>query len=172
MQQRRSAKNLRQRTLSCLVLLVTLGILAPGLLPRVWADEMVAAPTVQKELQPLFLLALADAPDFLAPPPREVTPEKEKEKGKETAITPFIGTSQALTLLPTPERPAIAASDVPVLDRSEVTAGVNVNLGTIKFNLGYTLPSGQVDEFVRPFGVELEPGKDVKRFSLGVKIPF
>lgn len=125
-------------------------------------------PATSEEFQPAFLLALADPPDFLAIAPAGKEPKKEEG----TAITPFIGTNQALTLLPTPERPAIAASDTVSLERPEVTAGVNVDLGTFKFDLGYTLPSSQVDNFVRPLGVDLEPGADSKRFSLGVKIPF
>ena len=97
---------------------------------------------------------------------------KEREEEKEGAITPFIGTRQVLTLLPTPERPGIAASDGVPPERPEVTAGVDVDLGRVEFNLGYTLPSAQVGEFVRPFGVDLESGSDSKCISLGVKVPF
>lgn len=115
---------------------------------------------------------MAEPPAFLAPAPADKEAEKEEEKEKGAAVTPFIGTGQAFTLLPTPERPAIVASDEIAKERPEVTAGVNVNLGAVKFNLGYTLPSGPVDEFVRPLGVDLAPGPEGKRFSLGVKIPF
>lgn len=110
-------------------------------------------------------------PEFLAP----ATATGEKNGGEdETAasVTPFIGPDQTLARLPTPERPAVSASDEIPLERPEVTAGIKVDLGTVKFNLGYTLPSGQVDDFVRPLGVDLQPGGDSKRFSLGVKIPF
>lgn len=94
------------------------------------------------------------------------------KKKSEGAITPFIDTSQVPSLLPPLERPAIAASDVAPLERAEVTAGVDVDLGTVKFNLGYTLPSDQVDELVRPFGLDLEPGNEGKCFRLGVQVPF
>jgi hypothetical protein len=137
----------------------------------VFAKEAVTLPVARQTLQTPFLVAMADFPDFLAPAPT-CKKEPQGEKGKEGGITPFIGTSQSLTLLPTPQRPAIAASDVPSLERPEVTAGVNVDLGKVKFNLGYTLPSEQVDEFIRPFGVDLESGSDGKCFSLGVKVPF
>ncbi|MDO9081402.1 MAG: hypothetical protein Q7U44_11430, partial [Desulfuromonadales bacterium] len=93
-------------------------------------------------------------------------------KKSEGGITPFIDTSQAPSVLPTLERPAIAPRDVASLERAEVTAGVDVDLGTIKLNLGYTLPSDQVDELVRPFGLDLEPGSEGKCFKLGVQVPF
>ena len=131
----------------------------PGTIPAAWPD-----------VPPPLLIAMADPPDFLAPAP---TCNKEREgKEQEGAITPFIGTRQVLTLLPTPERPAIASNDGGPLERPEVMAGVDVDLGSAEFNLGYTLPSTQVDNFVRPFGVDLEPGSDSKCISLGVKVPF
>lgn len=111
-----------------------------------------------------------ESPEYLAPtPPPE---EKSGESAATTPVIPFIGSNPALTLLPLPQRPAITASDTLPGELPEVTAGIKVDLGTVKFNLGYTLPSGQVDDFVRPIGVELKPGEDSKRFSLGVKIPF
>lgn len=121
--------------------------------------------------QPLILLAVAEPPDFLKNESSQ-TSDEDAAKGADVAITPFIGPDQALTTQPTPERPAISINETVSLDRPEVTAGVNVDLGTFNFNLGYTLPAKQVDSFVRPLGVNLEPGTDVKRFSLGVKIPF
>lgn len=108
-------------------------------------------------------------PEFLCPAP---TGNKSKEPGvkkEEVEIAPFISADQALPPLPSPERPS---SDRPFLDRPDVTAGVKIDTGAFKLDLGYTLPSGQVDELVRPLGVDLQPGPDVKRFSLGVKIPF
>ena len=156
MQLSSSKRNPPGRVGAGLLLLVALAAFSPPALAR------------QDPLPPL-LIAMADSPDFLAPAP---TCKKELgEKGKEGTITPFIGTRQVLTLLPTPERPAIA-SDVVPLGRPEVTAGVDVDLGTMKFNLGYTLPSSKVDNLVRPFGVDLDPGSDSKCISLGVKIPF
>ena len=135
-----------------------------------FARQPETIPAACPDFSPPIFIAMAEPPDFLAPAP---TCNKEQEgKEKEGAITPFIGTSQTLTLLPTPDRPAITASDVDSQERPEVTAGVDVDLGTVKFNLGYTLPSAQVDEFIRPFGVDLEPGEDGKCFSLGVEIPF
>ena len=116
------------------------------------------------------LIAVADPPEFLAPAPS--CKKAEGGKGAEGAISPFIGTDQVLTLLPTPERPAIATSDEVTPERPEVTAGVKVDLGSVKFNLGYTLPASKVDNFVRPLGVDLEPGPEGKCFSLGVKVPF
>ena len=133
-----------------------------------FAEEAMTMAAAQEELaKPL----LADPPAFLAPAPS--CKKAEDGKGEEGAITPFIGTNNhALTLLPTPERPAIVAREGVLPERPEVTAGVNVDLGTVKFNLGYTLPSHQVDEIVQPLGVDHAPGPDGKCFSLGVKIPF
>lgn len=132
-----------------------------------FAEEGMTLAAAQEDLaKPL----LAAPPAFLAPAPS--CKKAEGKKGEEGAVTPFIGTNHALTLLPTPERPAIAAREGVVPGRPEVTAGVNVDLGTVKFNLGYTLPSHQVDEIVQPLGVDLAPGPDGKCFSLGVKIPF
>lgn len=138
--------------------------------PPAFARQPVTTPAAWPNVPPPLLIAMADPPDFLAPAP--TCNKEQEEKEKEGAITPFIGTRQVLTLLPTPERPTIAASDGVPPERPEVTAGVDVDLGTVEFNLGYTLPSTQVDEFVRPFGVELEPGSDSKCISLGVKVPF
>lgn len=111
-----------------------------------------------------------ETPEFLAPAPTAEADPGENESA--TSVTPFIGPDQAISHQSTPERPAITASDEVPLERPEVTAGIKVDLGTVKFNLGYTLPSGQVDEFVRPLGVEFQSGAASKRFSLGVKIPF
>lgn len=149
-----------------LVLVLSLAIFIPPAYARQPASTPAAWPEVPRPL----LIAMADPPDFLAPAP--TCNKEQEEKEKEGAITPFIGTRQVLSLLPTPERPAIAASDGVPLERPEVTAGVDVDLGTVEFNLGYTLPSTQVDEFIRPFGVDLEPGSDSKCISLGVKVPF
>ncbi|MDZ4184392.1 MAG: hypothetical protein U1D97_05355 [Desulfuromonadales bacterium] len=143
-----------------------LGILTSPVL----AYDPVLTPPVHEDFQPKLVIVLADPPAFLAPLPiREGVVTKKKSEG---AITPFIDTSQAPSVLPALERPAIAASDVASLERAAVTAGVDVDLGTIKFNLGYTLPSDQVDELVRPFGLDLEPGSDGKYFKLGVQVPF
>ena len=139
-------------------------------IPPAYARQPETIPVAWPDVPPPLLIAMADPPDFLATAP---TCNKEQEgKGQEGAITPFIGTRQVLTLLPTPERPTIAASDGVPLERPEVTAGVDVDLGSVEFNLGYTLPSSKVDNFVRPFGVDLDPGSDSKCISLGVKIPF
>lgn len=166
MQQSLLKKNQWSRIGAGLTFVLCLGVF----IPAAFAHGAVTLPVVRREISPPFLIAMADPPDFLASAP---TCEKEQgEKGKEGAITPFIGTRQVLTLLPTPERPTIAASDVVPPERPEVTAGVDVDLGTVEFNLGYTLPSSKVDNFVRPFGVDLEPGSEGKCFSLGVKVPF
>lgn len=124
-----------------------------------------------EDFQPKLLLALATTPKYLVIEPTPTT-EAEGTGQKEGTITPFFGHNQALTDQSTPERPAIASHDEVALKRPEFTAGVHVNMGSVKFNLGYTLPSSQVDTFVRPLGVELNSGADIKRFSLGVKIPF
>ena len=166
MQQYSPKKNSLSRIGAGLVFVLCLATFIPPAFARQPETIPVACPDF---LPPLFI-AMADPPDFLAPAPSNKKTVEEKER--EAAITPFIGTSQTLTLHPTPERPAIAASDATALERPEVTAGVDVDLGTVAFNLGYTLPSSKVDNFVRPFGVELEPGEDGKCFSLGVKVPF
>jgi len=142
--------------------------LGPFISPA-FARQPLTRGAARPDLPPPLLIAMADPPAFLAPAPSCKNIEEKKEEG---AITPFIGTNHALTLRPTPERPAIVAREAVVPERPEVTAGVNVDLGTVKFNLGYTLPSHQVDEIVQPLGVDLAPGPDGKCFSLGVKIPF
>jgi hypothetical protein len=166
MQQYSPKKNFLSRIGAGLVFLLCLATS----IPPAFALPPETIPVACPDFSPPIFIAMAAPPDFLAPAPsnRKMLTEKERE----AAITPFIGTSQTLTLLPTPERPAIAASDAVSWERPEVTAGVDVDLGTVKFNLGYTLPSAQVDEFIRPFGVDLEPGEDGKCFSLGVEIPF
>lgn len=138
-------------------------------IPPAYARQPETIPVAGPDVPPPRLITMADPPDFLVAP---TCNKEQEEKGQEGAITPFIGTRQVLTLLPTPERPAIAASDGVPLERPEVTAGVDVDLGSVEFNLGYTLPSSKVDNFVRPFGVDLDPGSDSKCISLGVKIPF
>jgi hypothetical protein len=159
-------KKLLNRINAGLALVLCLGtFISPA-----YSEEAGTLMATRPDFPPPFLIAMADPPDFLAPAP--TSQEIQEEKETEGAITPFIGTSHSLTLLPTPERPSIAASDVISRERPEITAGVDVDLGTVKFNLGYTLPPNQVDEFVRPLGVDLEPGSDDQRFSLGVKIPF
>lgn len=164
MQQLSAIKNLLCRIGASLVL--CLGTL----ISPAFAYDPVLIPPVQQDLQPKLVIAMADPPAFLAPLPcREGLLTKKKSEG---AITPFIDTSQVISLLPPLERPAIAARDVAPLERAEVTAGVDVDLGTIKFNLGYTLPSDQVDELIRPFGLDLEPGSEGKCFRLGVQVPF
>jgi len=168
MQQFSPTKNLLNKIGAGFVLLVALATVNS---PALAQDPLVIASEWQ-DFPPTLLLAMIDPPDFLAPAPTGKGEEEERESAGGAAIIPFIGTNKGLTLLPIPERPAIAARDVIPLDRPEVTAGVNVDLGAVNFNLGYTLPSSQVDEFIRPLGVDLEPGTDVKRFSLGVKIPF
>ena len=164
MQQLTAKKNLLCRIGATLVL--CLGTL----ISPVFAYDPVLIPPVQPDFQPKLVIAIADPPPFLAPLPchEGIVTTKKSEGG----ITPFIDTSQVPTLLPPLERPAIAASDVASLERAEVTAGVDVDLGTIKFNLGYTLPSDQVDELVRPFGLDLEPGNEGECFKLGVQVPF
>ena len=139
-------------------------------LPPVFAGEPALIVPEPPDFSPSLFNAAGDSPDFLAPAPGSEEAADESRRGE--TILPFIGSNPALTLFSTPERPAITASDPLNLERPEVTAGVHVDLGNVKFNLGYTLPAEQVDEFVRPLGVELEPGRDGKRFSLGVKIPF
>jgi len=164
MQQSSAKVNHLSRIGAGLVLVLCLA----AFIPPAFARQSETIPAAWPDFPPPLLIAMADPPDFLAPAP---TCNKEQEgKGKEGAITPFIGTRQVLTLLPT--RPAITASDAIALERQEVTAGVDVDLGTVEFNLGYTLPSSKVDNFVRPFGVDLEPGSDSKCISLGVKVPF
>jgi hypothetical protein len=140
------------------------------LIPPAFAGEPELIMPERPDFSPSLLDDGGASPDFLAPIPSSDATTHENRR--EETITPFFGANPALTLLPTPERPAISASDTLNLERPEVTAGIHVDLGSVKFNLGYTLPAEQVDEFVRPFGVELEPGRDDKRFSLGVKIPF
>lgn len=108
-------------------------------------------------------------PEFLCPAPTGNRAKDPGSKKEDVEIAPFISADQALHPLPAPERPS---SDRPFLDRPDVTAGVKIDTGAFKLDLGYTLPSGQIDELVRPLGVDLQPGPDVKRFSLGVKIPF
>jgi len=166
MQQSSPIKNSLSNFSAGLLLVLCLAIF----IPPAFARQPETIPVAWQDFPPPILIAMTDPPDFLAPAPTRGEGQQGKERGG--AITPFFGTSQTLTLLPTPERPAIAARDVVSLERPEVTAGVDVDLGTVKFNLGYTLPSDQVDEFVRPLGVELEPGEEGKRFSLGVEIPF
>ena len=166
MQQYSPKKNSLSRIGAGLVLILCLATF----IPPAYARQPETIPAASPDVPPPLLIAMADPPDFLAPAP---TCNKEQEgKEKEGAITPFIGTRQVLSLLPTPERPAIAVSDGVTLERPEVTAGGDVDLGTVEFNLGYTLPSSKVDNFVRPFGVDLEPGSDSKCISLGVTIPF
>jgi hypothetical protein len=150
--------------------LLFLGLCLASFVSPVFAYDPVLTPPVQQDFQPRFGIVMADPPAFLSPQPcQEGMVAKKKSEG---AITPFIDTSQVPSLLPPLERPAIAASDVAPLERAEVTAGVDVDLGTVKFNLGYTLPSDQVDELVRPFGLDLEPGNEGKCFRLGVQVPF
>lgn len=139
-------------------------------MPPVFAGEPALIVPEPPDFSPSLFYAAGDSPDFLAPAPGSEETADGSRRGE--TILPFIGSNPALTLLPPPERPAIAASDTLNLERPKVTAGIHVDLGNVKFNLGYTLPAEQVDEFVRPLGVELEPGRDGKRFSLGVKIPF
>ena len=139
-------------------------------MPPVFAGEPALIVPEPPDFSPSLINAAGDTPDFLAPGPNRQGTTDDNRRGE--AIVPFIGSNQALTLLPTPERPAITASDTLNLERTEVTAGIHIDLGSVKFNLCYTLPAEQVDEFVRPFGVELEQGRDDERFSLGVKIPF
>lgn len=139
-------------------------------IPPVFAGEPALIVPERPDYSPSLYDAAGASPEFLAPAPG--SEETADENRREETIIPFIGSNPALTLLPPPERPAIAASDTLNLERPEVTAGIHVDFGGVKFNLGYTLPAEQVDEFVRPFGVELEPGRDGKRFSLGVEIPF
>ena len=166
MQQYSPKKNPWSRIGVGLNLVLCLGIfISPA-----FAREEVTIPVASPDFPPPLLIAMADPPDFLSC--ARTGKEALEKKGEEGVITPFIGTSQTLTLLPTPERPAIAASDAISSERPEVTAGVNVDLGAVEFDLGYTLPSSKVDNFIRPFGFDLEPGTDCKRFSLGVKIPF
>lgn len=140
------------------------------LIPPVFAGEPALIVPERPDFSPSLLDDGGASPDFLAPAPSSAATTNENRR--EETIIPFIGSNPALTLLPTPERPAITASDTLNLERPEVTAGIHVDLGSVKFNLGYTLPAEQVDEFIRPLGVELEPGREGKRFSLGVKIPF
>ncbi len=164
MQQLSAIKNLLCRIGASLVF--CLGTL----ISPAFAYDPVLTPPVQQDFQPRLVIVMVDPPAFLAPLPCQ---EGVVTKGKsEGPITPFIDTGQVPSLLPPLERPAIAASDVGPLERAEVTAGVDVDLGTVKFNLGYTLPSDQVDELVRPFGVDLEPGSEGKCFRLGVQVPF
>jgi hypothetical protein len=166
MQQSSPKKNFLSRIGAGWIFVLCLAIFVPP----AYARQPETIPVAWPDVPPPLLIAMADPPDFLAPAP---TCDKELgEKEKAGAVTPFIGTRQVLTLLPTPERPGIATSDGVPLERPEVTAGVDVDLGRVEFNLGYTLPSTQVDEFVRPFGVDLEPGSDSKCISLGVKVPF
>ena len=136
----------------------------------VFAYDPVLILPVQEDFQPKLDMAIAAPPAFLTPLPCQegMVTTKKSEGG----ITPFIDTSQAPSVLPALERPAIAPRDVASLERAEVTAGVDVDFGTIKLNLGYTLPSDQVDELVRPFGLDLEPGSEGKCFKLGVQVPF
>ena len=139
------------------------------LISSVLAHDPVLPPNLQ-DIQPKLVIAIAAPPDFLAPLPCQTgMVTKKKSQG---GITPFIDASQAPTLLSPLERPAITAGDVASWDRAEVTAGVDVDLGKVKFNLGYTLPSHQVDELVSPFGLDLEPGNEGKCFMLGVQVPF
>ena len=169
MQQSSQKKHHLSRISTSLTLIVTLCMLTLLSDHEAWALEIDTAQITMEEISPpLILLAMAAPPDFLATPSTCKVQEREKGKG----ITPFIGTNRALTLLPPPERPAIAASDLTTLARPEVTAGVNVNLGALNFNLGYTVPASKVDNFVRPFGVDLESGSEGKCLSLDVKIPF
>ncbi|PKN11603.1 MAG: hypothetical protein CVU69_11500 [Deltaproteobacteria bacterium HGW-Deltaproteobacteria-4] len=149
-----------------MILVLCLGTL----IPPVFAYDPVLIPSGQQDFQPRLVIAMVDPPAFLAPLPcQKGMVTKEKSAG---AITPFIDTGQVPSLQSPLERPAIAADDVGPLERTEVTAGVDINLGTVKFNLGYTLPSDQVDELVRPFGVDIEPGSEGKCFKLGVQVPF
>lgn len=139
-------------------------------IPPAFARQPETTPAAWPDVPPPLLITMTAPPDFLAAAP--TCNKEQEEKEPEGAITPFIGTRQVLTLLPAPERPAIAASEGVPLERPEVTAGVDVDLGAVEFNLGYTLPSTQIDEFIRPFGVDLAPGSDSKCISLGVKVPF
>lgn len=152
----------------CVGLAVVLGL--GTFIPPVFAGEPALILPERPDFSPSLFDAADAPPDFLAPAPDSEA--ATEASGREETIIPFIGSNPALTLLPPPERPTITSSDTLNLDRPEVTAGIHVDLGSVKFNLGYTLPAEQVDEFVRPFGVELEPGREGKRFSLGVKIPF
>jgi hypothetical protein len=166
MQQSSAKKNLLCRIGASLPLVL---FLCTSISPA-FAYDPVLTPPVQQDFLPRLVIVMADPPAFLAPLPcRTVAVTEKKSEG---TITPFIDTSQAPSLLSPLERPAIAANDVGPLERAEVTAGVDVDLGTVKFNLGYTLPSDQVDELVRPFGVDLDPGSGGKCFKLGVKFPF
>lgn len=172
MQQPSAINRLPRRILPGVALFCTLFSLfsTPG--HSALAKERLVTETMQADLQPQLLLALVDTPKFLviAPVPSADTGEKrEEEEGK---ISPFFGSDQALTFQSPPERPAIASNDEITLERPEFTAGVHVNMGSLKFNLGYTLPSSQLDNFVRPLGVDLDAGADIKRFSLAVKVPF
>ncbi|MBE0503589.1 MAG: hypothetical protein IBX46_05600 [Desulfuromonadales bacterium] len=152
----------------CVGLAVVLGL--GTFIPPVFAGESALILPERSDFSPSLFDDVDASPDFLAP----VSGSEAATDGtrREETIIPFIGSNPALTLLPTPERPTISASDILNLERPEVTAGIHVDLGRVKFNLGYTLPAEQVDEFVRPLGVELEPGREGKGFSLGVKIPF
>lgn len=166
MRQYSSKKNHLNRFSVGLALVLGLGTL----IPPVFAGEPALILPERPDFSPSLFDAADASPEFLAPAPNSDAATDENRR--EETIIPFIGANPALTLLPPPERPAITASDTLNLERPEVTAGIHVDLGRVKFNLGYTLPAEQVDEFVRPFGVDLEPGRDGKRFSLGVKIPF
>jgi hypothetical protein len=163
MQQSSPKKNL----LCSINLGLTLVLCLSTFIPPAFAREPVTILAARQNFPPPLLSAMADPPDFLAPAPTC----KKRQGEKEGAITPFIGTRQVLTLLPTPERPAIV-SDVVPQERPEVMAGVDVDLGSVEFNLGYTLPSNKIDNIVSPFGVDLEPGSEGNCFSLGVKVPF
>lgn len=105
-------------------------------------------------------------------PPQPAPDAERPDPEAAPLISPFLGSDRALAPLNPPERPAIAANDPFAPLSPDVTAGVSVDLGSINVNLGYTLPSKQLGDFVRPLGLTLDPQDDCKRFSVGVDIPF
>lgn len=171
MQQTPTLYRLQKRIFPGLALIFFLFMLFPASGHSAFARESEATAETLEDFQPKLHVALANTPKYLVVEAAPIAGPEEKEQEAGT-ITPFFGCDEALTSPPTPERPAIAANDLLSLENPEFTAGVHVDMGSVKFNLGYTLPSSKVDNFVRPFGVEREPGNDDKRFSLGVLVPF
>lgn len=168
MQQWTTKCDIQRRVFRLTLLTVALCVTFSASAPLVWAKKAEMSLTNTEDFSSPRLTTFLPPLDELA----VTLNEQEPERIEMMAIIPFISTDCVVTPQRTPERPTIAANDVGLQERPDVTAGVNVDLGNCKLNFGYTLPSSQIDSFIRPLGVNLDSGANFKRFSLGVKVPF